>query len=175
MEKMRDLVSHLEGYASCVNIDLQNRSWHTDASIPASPGWYFIRTTAPIEVLQDQQLWAATYTKKKSGALARVKNYDIAERAGRFRSEHAEYWNCSEVYSGMASKLRNRALEHTFPDPGTAGLALYRYPELAAYEWLFCFVTFERFKYSTAAPEMFLRLGEQIWRAKNGWPVLCSE
>lgn len=75
----------------------------------------------------------------------------------------------------MASTLQARAREHTFPDPGTAGLALSMYPALREYEWLFGYVTLSRFAASVSCPEMVLRLGEQLWRAENGWPLLSAE
>lgn len=93
----------------------------------------------------------------------------------RYSDDLAEYWNTKYVYSGLASKLRDRAKEHSFPDPGTGCLALSRYPDLFQYEWAFHFITLDRFMNSCACPDMILHLGEQLWREKNGWPILCAE
>jgi len=174
MTSLQALASHLDSLASCAVIALDDPDWHTKAFIPAVTGWYYIRTNTPVEVLQQQQLWSATYTRAGDGKLANVRNYDIAERAQRYADDLKPYWNTSEVYSGLAKSLQARAREHTFADPGTAGLALARYPVLRQYEWMFGFITLSRFSKNVSCPEMMLRLGEQIWRAKNGWPLLCA-
>lgn len=172
---MQPFIEHLESIASCVNIPLADRDWHTAANVPPEAGWYFIRTNTPIAVLQKQTLWSSTYVKKRNQQTAKVRNYDIAARAGRYADDLKDYWNTSEVYSGMASSLQARAREHTFADPGTAGLALARYPDLVKCDWLFGFVTLGRFTSKVSCPDMMLRLGEQLWRAKHGWPLLSAE
>lgn len=103
----------------------------------------------------------------------KVGNYDLALRASRYRSDLDRFWNIKEVYSGLADNLQSRAREHTFPNEGTGGLALSRYPELYQFGWLFCFVTLRRFCSKTSCDDMLLKLGEQMWRAANGWPLLC--
>lgn len=172
---MNALLAHLDSLASCVQIDLTDPWWYSRWDIKRQPGWYFIRTDAPIEVLQRQQPWCETYFTKRARETRTTKNYNLAQRAARFTEDMRAYWNIHEVYSGMASSLADRAREHTFPDPGTAGLALGKYPELAAYNWTFGFIRLERFNAVPSGQDMLLRLGEQVWRAKNGWPLLCSE
>ena len=172
---MEPLQRLLDSYASCVIVSLDDASWQTKVGVPSEPGWYFLRTTCPVQVLQAQQLWDETYKKARSGETAKVKNYDLASRASRYASDLTSYWNTVEVYSGMASDLKSRAREHTFADPGTAGLALSRYPALRNYEWIFGFITLARFGPMVSCQGMILRLGEQLWRAKNGWPLLCAE
>jgi hypothetical protein len=172
---MQLLLDHLDSHASCVSIDLSDPLWYSRWDIPNTPGWYFIRTDAPVEVLCRQNRWIDTYVTKRKGETRPTKNYDIAARAFRYTDDLKEYWNTTEVYSGMASTLRARAGEHTLPDPGTAGLALGRYPELAYYNWTFGFIRLDRFGTPAAGQDMLLRLGEQAWRVRNGWPLLCSE
>jgi hypothetical protein len=156
-----------------MNIDLRDANWATRAGVPSRAGWYFVRTNAPLDVLQQQRLWSETYEKKKNGQRTAVRNYNLAERAARWRPDLEAFWNITDVYSGYAGNLMARAREHTFPDPGTGGLALSRYPDLLAYEWQFFFVTLARFRAEVSCPDMLLRLGEQLWRAENGWPILC--
>jgi hypothetical protein len=170
---MQSFTDHLDGIASCAAMDLSSRDWHIKALIPPEAGWYFIRTTAPVSALQLQARPNATYTQK-SGKTVKVAHYDIAMRAGRYAADLKDYWNVSEVYSGMASDLQSRAREHTFADPGTAALALSLYPDLHEYEWLFCYITLTRFNGKFSCPRMMLALGEQIWRARNGWPLLSA-
>ncbi|HXV81081.1 MAG TPA: hypothetical protein VEG60_14480 [Candidatus Binatia bacterium] len=172
---MQPLVDYLAGVSCCVQIDFRNSGWHTAARIPSQAGWYFIWTDTPLDVLQSQALWAPTYTKKKTSEAAEVNNFNIGERARRFSSDLSSYWNTSEVYSGMAASLQARAREHTFADPGTAGLALSKYPQLHQYEWRFGYFTLKRMRSTSSCEDMLLRLGEQLWRAKHGWPLLCAE
>jgi hypothetical protein len=171
---MKELAAHLRRISSCVNIDLRDQQWARKAGVPNQAGWYFFRTNTPLDVLRRQTLWSSTYTRE-DGRTAAVKNYDIAARAARFQSDLALFWNICDVYSGMASNLLSRAREHTFPNPGTGALALSKYPELTRFEWQFFFVTMERFCREISCTDMLLRLGEQMWRAENGWPVLCSD
>ena len=167
------LRSYIEGPYVSVAIDLRNESWHARARVPAEPGWYFIETSAPLEVLARQALWQRRYTQM-SGKVVAVKNYDLAARCARYDPAHARYWNTRFVYSGRTSNLQARAREHTFADPGTAALALSHYPELADYDWSFNYRTLAQFMPDCPNPAVLLHLGEQIWRAKNGWPVLCA-
>lgn len=171
---MNALFTYLDSIYSCAQIDLTDKKWQTKAQIPAEPGWYFIRTNAPLCLLRKQTLWSTTYTTK-TAKTTKVLNYDLAKRAGRYTLNLSIYWNTTEVYSGMASNLMARAREHTFPAPGTGGLALSRYLPLHSYEWSFCYLTLARFMSPVPCNEMLLHLGEQIWRSKHGWPILCAE
>jgi len=78
------------------------------------------------------------------------------------------------VYSGMAKNLLNRAKQHTFSHPGTAGLALANYQELGGYKWTFHYLPNTIDPISNAHKIITLKLGEQIWRFNNGWPILCA-
>lgn len=172
MEAFRAFVT---GPYQTAKIDFENKSWHTDAGIKDVPGWYFVTTNAPVSVLAAQTLWDTTYIQKRNKKKASVKNYNLAERAGRHTDDLARFWNTTIVYSGMASSLRNRAREHTFGDPGTAGLALCRYPALADYNWTFSFLRLDAHFEHRDDTDTILKLGEQMWRSANGWPLLCAE
>lgn len=172
---MNDLATYLDSTHSSVQIDLRNKQWYRLNGIPNTPGWYYISTNAPVSLLQQQPLWRTTYPRAKDGVIVKVKNYDLQQRASRYSDSLSSYFNTKGVYSGLASELRTRAKEHTFPDPGTGGLALSKYPPLHDYEWIFHFVTLNRFVADCQGKGILLRLGEQIWRSKYGWPVLCAE
>lgn len=172
---MQSLRDHLRGPFTKVAIRFSAPGWHTDANVPAVQGWYVIETDTPLEVLARQALWARQYTKKKSGAVADVKNYDFQARCARFHSALSNFWNTQAVYSGLASNLQARAREHTFADPGTGGLALAKYPELHEFSWWFSYRTLESLMPDCPNPGVLLLLGEQVWRSENGWPILCAE
>lgn len=172
---MRLLTAYLSGNYNSAQINFANRSWHTSTHVPSKPGWYYIETDTPLEVLARQSLWSRQYKKKRTGVLANVKNYDLQARCSRFDPALAEYWNTRLVYSGLASNLQSRAREHTFADPGTGGLALEKYPELHEFNWYFHFITLEGFMAKCPNQDVLLLLGEQVWRSQNGWPILCAE
>lgn len=172
---MNKLRIYLSGNFSRIPIDFSKRNWHTAAKIPSEPGWYFIETNTPFEILSRQSLWSRQYKKKRTGTVTDVKNYDLQARCTRYDSTLAHYWNTTLVYSGLASNLQSRAREHTFADPGTGGLALEKYPELHEFDWCFHYTTLNSFMPNCPNPGVLLLLGEQVWRAQNGWPILCAE
>lgn len=172
---MKELREFLNGEYIRVAIEFDKPGWHARANVPATPGWYYIETDTPFEILSRQAVWGRQYTTKKAGRLADVKNYDLQTRCARFDDTLAEYWNTRYVYSGLASSLQSRAREHTFADPGTGGLALSKYPELHEFEWRFCYRTLAEFMPECPSPGVVLLLGEQVWRSQNGWPILCAE
>jgi hypothetical protein len=173
--QMQTLRSFLNSSHIAARMQPEDLSWANTAGIPSTPGWYYISTNAPIELLARQVLWGQEYTKKQTGIVSPVRNYDLAARARRHCQTLGTFWNTRAVYSGYARDLRSRAREHTLPDPGTGALALGRYPELADYSWQFFYLTLDGFMPNCPHPDVILRLGEQIWRADNGWPVLCAE
>jgi hypothetical protein len=172
---MENLTRYLDSIHSSVQIDLRNREWHLLGGVPETPGWYYISTNTPIGLLQQQYLWSSTYSRATDQQIVKVRNYDLQRRANRYSDSLSQYFSTKGVYSGLASKLQSRAREHTFADPGTAGLALSKYPSLHDYEWIFHFVTLSRFIADCQSKELLLRLGEQVWRSKYGWPLLCAE
>lgn len=171
---MQDFKKFITGPHIEVSIDLLDEKWHIKKGIPAEAGWYYISTDTPLKALQEQGLWASSYTLK-SGKPASVKNYDIGKRAKRFTLNNSQYWNKVEVYSGLASNLSSRAHEHTFANPGTGSLALTRYDAIKKYKWNFNYLTLSQFSKDENTRLMLLHLGEQIWRSENGWPILCAE
>lgn len=171
---MKELRDFLKGPHTTVEMDLADPTWPVKACIPNRPGWYFIATTTPIDVLASQEPWQLEYPAKKSGRNVPVKNYNLAARCRRRTEAVARFFNSQYVYSGLAANLKSRAREHTLPDPGTAALALARYPALHAYSWQFSYLALDSFMPDCHDNRVVLRIGEQIWRAENGWPVLCA-
>jgi len=171
---MKELRDFLKGPYKTAEMDLTDPGWAAKAQVPSKAGWYFIGTTAPLEILARQALWLTEYQPKRSSRSVPVKNYNLAARCRRRTDELARFFNLKYVYSGLATNLQGRAREHTLPDPGTAALALGRYPELHAYSWRFSYLALDSFMPNCADTRVVLRIGEQIWRAENGWPVLCS-
>lgn len=173
---MQNIHSLLKTPFSCKEIDLRNNQWHI--GIPNRAGWYFIETNAPLDILTKLPAPPSIYTND-DGKEKMCRNYNISARAQALIAiaDSGIVISGTEfryVYSGMAKNLLNRAREHTFGHRGTAGLALANYPELLLYRFKFHYLENSIPKLSSAHADVTLKLGEQIWRASNGWPILCS-
>lgn len=176
-QEMETLRSIIESNFIAQNIDLGNNQWHLN--IPSEAGWYYIETDTPLEVFLRLDSPPSEYINE-DGEVKKCKNYDIASRTETLVSGLEtggviiERDGVRPVYSGMAKNLLNRAREHTFGHKGTAGLALANYSELANYNWTFRYKINELEFSSNKHRNIILKLGEQVWRANNGWPILCS-
>ncbi|ACV26670.1 MULTISPECIES: hypothetical protein [Kangiella] len=173
---MQEITSMLASKFKVKDIDFDNSQWHL--AIPSSSGWYFIETNTPIEVLVNLSSPPSKYTNN-DGDQKKCRNYNISSRAGSLLSCVGSDGviggqSFRVVYSGMAKNLLNRAREHTFAHLGTAGLALANYQEIKDYDWKFHYLINTIVPASKAHRNVILKLGEQIWRASNGWPILCA-
>jgi len=143
--------------------------WHL-GTIPSEPGWYFITTTAPIDVLRrvgrprenrnyniPQKITGSQYLIDNDLAIQQIKRKPYA------------------VYSGQAANLLNRARENSFGGSGTGCLAIAKYPSLRKYKWYFSYLTCDKYDPASNGDKILRNLGEQIWRCQNGWPILCSQ
>lgn len=161
-----------------VVIDFTDSAWHKSRLVPTTAGWYFIETTTPLAVLQGLQAPPNTYLNSKN-VVKKTRNFNLKARALEYDkcSPLQGLWLTTKVYSGMAQNLCSRAREHTFAHRGTFGLALANYHELRNYVWKFWYLTSEPLNPCSqiTADQILLKLGEQIWRAQNGWPMLCAK
>jgi len=160
-----------------MTIDLRNDRWHKDLTTGA--GWYFITTDTPISVLTNVPSPPSEYTNE-DGEQKKCGNYDIRSRARTMAALIQDTGIlCSgdgvrPIYSGMAKSIVDRARDHTFAHRGTAGLALAYYESLFPFRWTFHYLSMNLPVQSPAHRDILLRLGEQMWRATHGWPLLCS-
>ena len=142
-------------------------SWRKE--VPPVRGWYFLETNTPPEIFMKvdkpegkrhyniPQKVSASFSLKKLGACI-------------LPSESSFYF----VYSGETQNLKSRAREHVSGHSETGCLALNNYPLLHNYEWRFHFSPCP----STDDPNetKLVRIyGEQLWRSKYGWPILCGK
>jgi hypothetical protein len=174
---MKSLRSIIETDFLEKTIDLSNNQWHLN--IPSEAGWYYIETDTPLEVFLQLDSPPSEYMND-DGEVKKCKNYDIPLRTEKLVTGLEtggviiERDGIRPVYSGMAKNLLNRAREHTFGHKGTAGLALANYQKLRCYNWTFRYKVNKLLLSSEKHQNIILKLGEQIWRANNGWPILCS-
>jgi hypothetical protein len=150
-----------------VEMSFESDNWRQD--IPSSPGWYFIETNTPLEVFKNVGLPKGQrhydIPKKVSQSLA-LNEYEVCI----LPSDNLFYF----VYSGEAKNLKARAREHMSGHPKTGCLALSNYSLLKAYIWKFYYALCPNFKDRNES-KLLRTLGEQAWRSKYGWPILCGK
>jgi len=166
--KMTNILEAIEKDLKTLDMDLQDDSWRN--SVPSSPGWYFIETNTPLKVF-----------KILESPPKNTRHYNIPEKvitslslksfeACILPSENPFYF----VYSGEAKNLKARAREHVSGHPKTGCLALSNYSLLFKYKWRFYYSEC-RFTKSPDENKLVRVFGEQMWRAKYGWPILCGK
>lgn len=151
-----------------VNLNLSDAS--CCKLLPTKPGWYFIVTNTPPELF------------KELGTPSGINHYNLSEKALASSSleshslcimpsrKNALY--C--VYSGETISLRARAREHIAGHPKTYCLALSNYSALRKYIWKFHY-SICPYVQNPNETKLLRIFGEQIWRSKNGWPILCGK
>lgn len=161
------LLAQIERNLKKVDMTLDNDSWRD--TVPSVHGWYFIETNAPPEVLKDL---GPPKGERHYNIPAKI-NASLALQEFGFcilPSNDSFYY----VYSGEARNLKARAREHVSGHSKTGCLALGNYPVLRNYSWRFHFAACSFVK--KADDSKLLRVfGEQIWRSKYGWPILCGK
>lgn len=177
IRKMNRLKLLIDNKFMAKEINLENDKWHFE--LPNTAGWYFIETDTPLEIFLELNSPPSEYINAE-GELKKCRNYNIASRTEALVGGLLgldiiiEKEGNRPIYSGMTQNILSRAREHTFAHKGTAGLALSNYSELNRYKWMF-YYKINTLPFSTNKHrDIILKLGEQIWRANNGWPILCS-
>lgn len=163
------LVTRIEAGLLATDIDLASRTWLD--GIPSVPGWYWLETDCSLAVLE------------RLGQPKGLSHYNIPGRVRSARclidlgfaivpADDTLY----VVYSGHAKNLRSRAREHVFGHSKTACLGLSKYLKtLKSYQWRFRYAPLSTVQHTPCDDERLRAFGEQAWRAKHGWPVLCAE
>lgn len=167
-QHLDDLLNSIERHAQAIPLTLGHE--RVSHGIPAASGWYVIRTTASDDAI-------AHLLPQQPGGHNRIK--DRLERiaplqsAGLTAVRDADGW--WPVYTGHAKNLRSRAHEHLKGHPKTGCLALAQYGgELGDTQWEFRFTTVAALDLKLEDCQPLRILGEQLWRARFGWPVLCQ-
>jgi hypothetical protein len=161
------LLNAIEKHLRVVEIDFQNDQWRS--SVPSNPGWYFIETNTPPDVLENVGLPKGQRhynIPEKVKASLSLESFD----ACILPTNNTFYF----VYSGEAKNIKARALEHLSGHPKTGCLALVNYPLLKKYRWKFHFSLCD-FGNNENENKLIRTFGEQMWRAKYGWPILCGK
>jgi hypothetical protein len=141
-------------------------------AVPAAAGWYLIETNTLIAMLD--QLPAPSLGSNLYNIPHRIQ-FSACLRAQGLAIQPACQGAPYFVYCGEQANLRNRAREHTHGNPGTGCLSLSLYPQLRGFEWWFWYLPCDTVFPESHGNKALRVMGEQTWRAHNGWPVLCKE
>ena len=166
--KLKVILEIMETGRKSVEMSFETDDWRT--IIPSSPGWYFIETDTPPDIF------------KNVGSPIGQRHYDIPKKVLESLALK-KYGACILpttdnpfyfIYSGEAKNLKARAREHMSGHPKTGCLALVNYESLHLYNWKFHFTLCPISKDPNES-KLLRTLGEQVWRAENGWPILCGK
>lgn len=169
MNKMtKDIIDEIDQEFKCLQISFEDSSWRK--TIPSEAGWYLIKTNTPISVLKSTE---PPRYKAHINIPQTVNNSSILQDLGIaiIQSDDEDY----VVYNGEADNLKARAREHECGHPKTYCLGLSNYETLCRYKWTFCYVAVSSCKVLPNTNKLLRLSVEQGWRAKNGWPILCSK
>jgi hypothetical protein len=159
--------SEIELNFKSVQIDFNNDKWREN--IPSKPGWYYITTNAPIEELKsvgDHKYKAHINIRETIN-----NNANLIKLGFAIIQSECLY----VVYNGEAKNLKARAKEHICGHEKTFCLGLTNYPILREYSWLFNYASESTCSSINSEDKATRVLFEQLWRAKNGWPILCKK
>lgn len=169
MNKALDnIITEVDANLTYVQINFDDNAWGN--SIPAQAGWYLITTNMPINELRaiaPPQHKAHINIPRAIHNVSSLNEVGIAIR--QFENEHYV------VYNGEAGNLKSRAREHVYGHPKTYCLGLSKYDVLSQYEWRFYYTLISSCQGITREDKSLRLAVEQGWRAKHGWPVLCSK
>lgn len=128
-----------------------------DASVPTSPGVYWIETTMPVNDMQEAI----------SKILNRKKGTRKTPPAGTnlVKQQNSDYY---VAYSGTKADLRNRLKQHLFylghVDTVKLGCIINEAP-FSQYHWRISFAVIDSYELRYAV--------ESWWRHNIGWPPFC--
>lgn len=163
----RNILRLIEKNIKILDISLSDDSWRK--IIPSKPGWYFIETNTPPDVLRKlgPPKWEHHYNiPAKVEVSLSIKSFGVC-----IQPKEDSYYI---VYSGEAKNLKARVKEHVSGHPKTYCLALTNYPALHRYAWRIHFTPCPTVDNPNGSKLMRI-IGEQIWRSKYGWPILCGK
>jgi len=169
MKMKSEKILHLiEENLTPVEMIFQGDEWRT--SIPSKPGWYFIETDTPPKVFED--VGPPPYGGRHYNIPEKVKvSLSLSNYGACIRPTDNPFYF---VYSGEAKNLKARAREHMSGHHKTACLSLKNYPQLRSYTWKFHYVLCPSID-DLNESKILRTYGEQVWRAKYGWPILCGK
>jgi hypothetical protein len=166
-EVIERILNEIDLKIKYVQINFNDKTWRKN--VPSEPGWYWIKTDTPIEVLRRVKA-----PQKERKAHINIPE-TINETFGLQGIATTQRGNDNYVvYNGEASNLKARAREHERGHAKTYCLGLSNYETLSNKRWILGYVAASSCKVSPN--NKLLRVAmEQAWRTINGWPILCKK
>jgi hypothetical protein len=167
---VEEIVDEIDYNINHIQLNFEDDTWRKD--IPSEPGWYLIKTNAPLDKLR--KCHKSPENKAHTDIPETIKKTAELQKAGIAitQSGNADY----VVYNGEADNLKARAREHVQGHRKTYCLGLSNYPNIVGSKWIFCYMPMSNCKTVQNREDKLLRIAvEQAWRAKNGWPILCRK
>lgn len=165
--KSPSVLELIERNQKLLTIDLCDDSWRL--AVPSSPGWYFFETNTPPNVFNEI---GSPIGERHYNIPQKAKDsFKLTEFGAIILPEDSDFYF---VYSGEAKNLKARAREHLAGHSKTGCLALANYPILFDFGWKFHFSVCD-FGDAPNDSKLLRIYGEQLWRAKYGWPILCAK
>ncbi|MDW7773159.1 MAG: hypothetical protein SCH71_09755 [Desulfobulbaceae bacterium] len=160
------LLEAIENEMSSLEVDFHDDDWIQ--TIPSLPGWYFFETDTPPEEFCEL---GPPVGINHNNLPKKVDESSSLRREGILilPAEYELYF----VYSGETANLKARIKEHIWGHEKTYCLALSNYLILHDYSWVVHWATCS-FGEKPNDSKLWRIFGEQAWRAKNGWPILCG-
>jgi hypothetical protein len=158
---LENLKALLNQYGHTVNAEKTvvevNSTTCIDASVPASPGVYWIETTMPIETMRNAI--SEVLGKNKRIRKSPPKGINLIQQRG------ADFY---VAYSGTEDDIRKRLKQHLFneghADTVKLGCVIDEDP-FSGYKWRVSFTVIESYEFRYAI--------EAWWRLNVGWPPFC--
>ncbi len=164
---LRKIIDEIDQVFEFVEIDFIDDSWRKD--IPSEAGWYIIKTNTPIGILKSVGL---PQYKAHIDIPKTIANILILQDLGIAITQAGD--EDYVVYNGEAKRIKTRAREHECGHPKTYCLGLSNYDALHKYRWTFYYLPISSLKVLQNKDKLLRLSIEQGWRAKHGWPILCS-
>lgn len=138
------------------------------AGIPGKPGIYQIATNTPKSVLSQ---FGSRQDTKHYNLNKKISASDMLPDLHKIVQKGDDQY---VVYTGHSYNLKQRFREHYRGSKGTGCLALFQLEELRKYKWSFSFNQLKGINdYNDS--KLYRTFLEQRYRAKIGWPILCSQ
>ena len=167
-EVIKRILNDIDQEIKSVPIKFGDETWRKD--IPSAPGWYMIKTDAPIEALSGVRPPLGEH-KAHINIPETIRETSALLDMGIAISPKGDY----VVYSGETHDLKARAREHERGHGKTNCLGLSNYEDLRRYKWTFCYVALSNVGVLSSDNKLLRTAVEQAWRTKYGWPILCKK
>jgi len=163
-----EIITEIDSLFKCIQVDFKNDTRRS--SISSGPGWYLIKTNAPLSILEP--LNPPEHSAHINIPQTIMNNVVLGEARFTIKQYGADEY---VIYNGGTNNLKPRAREHVRGHAKTFCLNLSNYKVLREYKWAFCYTVVSSCSGIGHTDKALRLVIEQGWRAKHGWPILCKK